>query len=72
MNFGGLKWVLDGIGCGNGVGVGPRVQADDNWNMKIYNKKQYMYFICTFELYPHFVNYKRAKQIHNSRIVCIN
>ena len=72
MDFGGLKWVLDGIGCGNGVGVGPRVEADDNWNMKIYNKKQYMYFICTFELYPHFVNYKRAKQIHNSRILCIN
>ena len=25
------------------------VKADENWNMKMYNKKQYMYFICTFE-----------------------
>jgi uncharacterized membrane protein YcjF (UPF0283 family) len=25
------------------------VEADENWNMKMYNKKQYMYFICTFE-----------------------
>jgi hypothetical protein len=49
----------------------PRVEADDNWNMKISNEKQYMYFICTFELYPHVVNYKRAKQIHNSRILCL-
>ena len=26
------------------------VKTDDNWNMKICNKKQYLYFICTFEL----------------------
>jgi hypothetical protein len=26
------------------------VKADDNWNMKICNKKQYLHFICTFEL----------------------
>jgi hypothetical protein len=31
----------------------PRVEAYDNWNMKMYNKKQYMYFICAFELCPH-------------------
>jgi hypothetical protein len=27
----------------------PGDEADENWNMKMYNKKQYMYFICTFE-----------------------
>ena len=48
MDFGGLKWVQAGIDCGSGVGVG--VKADDNWNVKMCNKKQYMYFICTFEL----------------------
>ena len=56
---------------GTGFVCSPRVEADDNWNMSIYDKKQYMYFICTFELYPDVVNYKRAKQIHNSRILCI-
>ena len=55
-----------------GLVCSPRAEADDNWNMKMHNKKQYMYFICAFELCPHFANYKRAKQIHNSRILCIN
>ena len=37
MDFGCLKWTEAGIGCGRGVGV---VKTDDNWNMKICNKKQ--------------------------------
>jgi hypothetical protein len=32
-----------------GLVCSPGVEADENWNMKMYNKKQYMYFICTFE-----------------------
>ena len=26
------------------------LKADDNWNMKICNNQQYMYFTCTFAL----------------------
>ena len=51
------------------------LKADDNWNMKICNDKQYMYFTCTFALQPHLVNYKTEKSqanVHNSRILCIN
>jgi hypothetical protein len=25
----------------------PGDEADENWNMKMYNKKQYLYFICS-------------------------
>ena len=39
------------------------VKADENWNINICNKKQYIYFIWTFELLPFFVNYKWAKQM---------
>ena len=48
-----------GFGVSNGSNVAllgmvvlvcsPGVEADENWNMKMYNKKQYLYFICTFE-----------------------
>ena len=40
-----LAFIVEaGLVCSLGV------KADDNWNMKICNKKQYLHFICTFEL----------------------
>ena len=41
VDFGCLKWVQAGISCVRGVvDAGTVAKADDNWNMKICNKKQ--------------------------------
>jgi hypothetical protein len=50
VDFEGLKWVQAGIDCEAGLVCSLEVKPDDNWNMQICNKKQHMYFICTFKL----------------------
>jgi len=49
MGFGvsnGSKLALLGMA---GLVCSPGVEADENWNMKMCNIKQYIYLICTFE-----------------------
>jgi hypothetical protein len=47
---------VDDIGCGDLV-CSRGVEADDNSQMKICNKKQHIYCICAGEQYSRFVNY---------------
>jgi hypothetical protein len=49
MGFGVLNGSKFALLAMAGLVCSPGVEADENWNMKMYNKKQYMYFICTFE-----------------------